>query len=222
MATAPVSAAEGQNLAVTDSRFVNNQIGILSGGRGGSLRISGCDFDGNGASWDGQATHAVLAGSLDVLRVEHSSFRRARGGDHILSAARRTELVDNWLTDEGGRMSGPLVRVAGGALAFTGNTVDLDRGAAGRAGAVLLSGDAGTIAVRGNTLREPDGTVPLLRNWTGQTATEDANTVPRNASAVSESGAYYHRLRAKMAALRTRVHELLVLMRHIAMTLVRA
>lgn len=120
---------EGQDLTVTDSRFVNNQVGILAGGRGGSLRISGCDFDGNGVSWDGQATHAVLAGSLDLLRIQGSSFRGARGGDQIASHARRAELVDNELVDEGGRMSGPLPRVDGGALVFEHNTVDLPRGA---------------------------------------------------------------------------------------------
>lgn len=214
--------AEGRDLVVTDSRFINNQIGILAGGQGGSLRISGCDFDGNGVSWDGQATHAVVAGSLDLLRIEHSSFRGARGGDHIASRARRTELDDNRLADEGGAMSGPLVSVVGGVLSFAHNTVDLSPGAAERPGAVLVSGDASAITVNGNTLHEPYGSVPLVRNWTGLTATEDANRVPHDSAAVSDRGAFYHRLRSRMAALRSHMHDVMVLVRHLAGQLMRA
>ena len=214
--------AEGRDLVVTDSRFINNQVGILAGGQGGSLVVSGCEFDGNGVSWDGQATHAVLAGSLDLLRIEGSSFRGARGGDHIASRARRTELVDNRLADEGGRMSGPLISVAGGALVFEHNTVDLAPGAAERAGAVLFTGKASAVAVHRNTLLEPDGTVPLVRNWTGVSAAEDANRVPRDVPAVSERGAFYHGLRSRFATLRSHVHDFLGLVRHLAGQLMRA
>ncbi len=211
--------AEGRDLTVTNSRFVNNQIGILAGRRGGSLHISSCDFDGNGATPDGQPAHAVSAGALDLLRIEGSSFRNARGGDHIASVAGRTELLDNRLTDEGGHMSGALIWVAGGALVFERNTVNLTVGAAGRPGAVLVAGAASSIAVRANTLHAPDATVPLVRNWTGVTATEDANTIPGNQPAVSESNAYYHRFRSSMAALRTQARDMAALAWHLTKAL---
>ena len=206
--------AEGRDLTVLDSRFVNDQIGILAGGSGGFLKIAGTRFTGNGASFDGRPTHAVLAGALDLLRIEHSDFQQARGGDHVVSDARRTELVADHFADAGGHMSGPLVWVNGGALLLEGSTVDLAGGAADRPGAVLVTGDADTLTVRGNTLAEPDGHVPLLRNWSGADAIADANTVPPNVDAVSDSGATYHRLRSRIAGLRALAHDLARTVRH--------
>jgi hypothetical protein len=206
--------AEGGDLTVEDSRFINNQVGILAGGPGGSLRIAGCTFDANGVSLEGRPTHSVSAGTLTLLRIEHSTFRQARGGDHITSAALATELVGNRLTDEGGAMTGPLVSVQGGVLTLDGNTVELAAGSADRPGAVLVAGDASSIQVRGNTLVEPQGNVPLLRNWTGLDVSEAANTAPANAVAVSDSGATYHRLRARLAMWRNQAHAIVASARH--------
>jgi hypothetical protein len=206
--------AEGSDLTVEDSRFVNNQVGILAGGPGGSLRISGCDFSANGVSPDERANHSVSAGMLTLLRIDHSSFQQARGGDHIVSAALATELVGNRLTDEGGAMTGPLVSVQGGALTLDGNTVELAAGSPDRPGAVLVTGEASSIQVHGNTLVEPQGNVPLLRNWTGLAVSEAANTAPANVLAVSNSAATYHRLRARLAMWRNRVRAIVASARH--------
>jgi hypothetical protein len=206
--------AEGANLTVENSRFINNQFGILAGGPGGSLRISGCIFSANGVSLDGLPTHGISAGRLDLLRIEHSTFTQARGGDHISSSALTTELVGNRFVDEGGAMTGPLVSMAGGAVTLDGNSVELASGAADRPGVVLVSGKASGIRVLGNTLVEPRGDVPLLRNWTGVDAAESGNTVPSNAVAVSDDGAAYHRLRARVAILREEVHAALGGVRH--------
>jgi hypothetical protein len=58
-----------------------------------------------------------------------------------------------------------------------------------------------SITVSGNTLAEPSGHVPLLRNWSGTEATASGNTVPANAEAVSDSGSGYHVLRARIVSL---------------------
>jgi hypothetical protein len=205
--------AEGRDLTVEDSRFVNNQIGILAGGPGGSLFIDGCSFSANGVSLDGRPTHGVLAGELDLLRIEHSSFTDARGGDHIASAARRTELLDNHLADQGGGMTGALVTVSGGMLNLDGNTIELTAAATDRPGAVLVTGDAGGISVQGNILIEAGGDVPMLRNWTSLPASESANTVPADVQAVSDRGAVYHRLRARLALLSRQAHAALAVVR---------
>lgn len=213
--------AEGGNLTVEDSRFINNQVGILAGGPGGILRIAGCVFSANGVSLAGNPTHAVMAGRLDLLRIDHSTFQRARGGDHIASAALETELMDNRLIDEGGAMTGPLVSVSGGQVTLDGNVVELAAGSAGRPGAMLITGEARGIVVRGNRLIEPGGSVPLVRNWTGVSASEDANIVPPNAVAVSDDGAAYHRLRARMAKFRDQAHVILGSARHQVAALAR-
>lgn len=195
--------AEGQGLSVIDSRFDNNQVGILASGTAGTLRIAGSTFTANGASAEGRPNQAVLCGGIDLLRIENSGFEHARGGGHIASSARRTELAGNRLTDEGGRMSGPLVSVSGGALLLDGNTVSLSATAASRPGAVLVTGAVSELTVRGNTLLAPDGAAPpLVRNWSSANASASANTVPSGAEAVSDSGATYHRLRAWAAVWR--------------------
>ncbi len=213
--------AEGVGLTVKDSRFVNNQVGILASRPSGALRIMDCEFDGNGTVNDGQSMHAVLAGSLDLVRIEGSSFHSARGGGHITSNAGRTELVHNQLTDEADRMSGPIVRITGGTLIFERNTVDLGPGLTVRPGAVLMTGDADSIVVRGNTLLAPDKATPLVRNWTGLTATEDTNTIAGNAAAVSEGGSWYHRMRAHLAAIRDGLHHIAALAFHMVKGIVR-
>jgi hypothetical protein len=194
---------EGRDLTVEDSRFINNEVAILAGGQGGgSLRISGSTFTNNGAGSENRPLNAVLAGPVDLLLISHSVFENARSGGHISSSARRTELIGNRLADEGGRMTGPLVSIVGGSVVLDGNTVDLAPAAADRPGGVLVFGNAEALTVRGNTLVEPAGSVPLVRNWTGVAAVEENNTVPPDAVAVSETGSTYRRLRSRLASLR--------------------
>jgi hypothetical protein len=206
--------AEGRDLTVEDSRFVNNQVAILAGGGGGSLRISGCTFTGNGAGTGGHPLAAVLAGPIGLLSVSHSVFEDARSGGHVASSALRTELLDNRLSGEGAGMTEPLVSVSGGVVVLDGNTVALPSGAADRPGAVLVLGDAEAVEVSGNTFIEPVGNVPLVRNWGGVAANANGNTVPDGVEAVSESGAAYHRLRARMATLRSSARDAAGFARH--------
>jgi hypothetical protein len=206
--------AEGSDLTVIDSRFRNNQVAILSGARGGVLRIEGCSFDGNGGNPDGPSTQGVFAGAPALLHIERSSFEHARGGGHLSSSAALTELLDNRFADEGGRMTGPLVAVAGGSLTLRGNRVELAAGAADRLGVVLVTGAADAIVAQGNTLIEREGHVPLLRDWTGASVSEAGNVVPPGTLAVSDAGSTYHRLRATLAGLRDWVSELVRWARH--------
>jgi hypothetical protein len=205
--------AEGRDLTVEDSRFVNNQVAILASG-GGSLRISGCSFSGNGAGFGDSPLPAVLAGSLDRLSISRSVFEAPRGSLHIASSALRTELTGNRLSDEGGDRTRPLVSLSGPVVVLDGNTFTLSPDSADRPGAVLVFGDAEAVAVRGNTLIEPSGNVPMVRNWGGVAAGAYGNTVPDGVEAVSESGATYHRLRSRIAALRSSAREAAGTVRH--------
>ena len=209
--------AEGRDLTVADSRFVNDQDGILAAG-GGFLHVTGCTFTRNGSS-DGPA-HAVLADGLDELRIANSVFADARGGDHISASARRSELDGNRLNDAGIDPARPLVSIAGGTVALSGNTVELSD-TPGRPGAVLVTGDVTALEVRGNTLIEPAGTVPLVRDWSGLAATMAGNHVPPGIEAVSTAGSAYHRLRAKLAELRDAARGLAGIARHDAAILAR-
>ena len=119
-------------------------------------------------------------------------------------------------------MSGALIQVNGGTLNFESNTVVLGNRATERPGAVLITGNACAIIVLGNTLRASGRHSPLVCNWSGLTATGGANTFPGGAGAVSESGAYYHRMRSQLATIRNRLHDLVGLAWHIARVLTKA
>jgi hypothetical protein len=214
--------AEGRDLTVEDSRFINNQVAILSSSSGGFLRIAHCDFTRNGNAPDERPLHAVMAGTLDLLLITDSAFGDARGGGYILSAAQRTELLADRLTDEGGGMTGPLATINSAAVTVSRTTVTLGAGAADRPGAVLVVGDVKTIAVNGNTLIEPAGGVPFVRNWTAAAVTEAGNSVPPGTEAVSDGGSAYHRLRTWLAALRADARAGAGRARHQAAELARA
>lgn len=214
--------AEGRDLTIEDCDFINNQFGILSGSRGGFLRVSNSRFTANGLSLDGRPTHAIDVGALDLLRIEHSSFGQARGGDHVHSLARRTELVADTFADDGGGMRGAMVMVLGGALTLEDDRFQIGPGAVDRPGAVLFVGDAEALTVRGNTLQEAQGHVPMLRNWTGLGAVESGNTMPPGTAAVSDDGATYHRLRSRLASWRDGALQAARLVRHLVGDVARA
>jgi hypothetical protein len=215
--------AEGGNLTVDHVSFINNQDGILAASLpAATLIVRDSTFSRNGVC-DPDCGHSIDAGQLKLLRIEHSVFQQARGGDHIRSAAQTTALVGNRLEDEGGHMTGPLVFLEGSNLTLRDNTVTLASGAAHRPGVVLATGDAAMLVVRGNTLHAAAGQdVPLLRNWTGSTVQAAENTVPPGTAAVSDAGSAYHRLRARLAALRDVLHAIAGKAKHaVAMVLHR-
>lgn len=195
--------AEGHNLTVDHVRFVNNQDGILAASEPGSTIIVRDSVFSRNGDCDIRCGHGIDVGRMKLLRVEHSVFQQARGGDHVYTLAQATELIDNQLDDAGRKMAGPLVFVNGGALTLQDNVVTLGPDSRERPGAVLVVGSATAIVVRGNTLHESQGRrVPLLRNWTGRTALASDNTVPADTVAVSDAGSIYHRLRSRLAAFR--------------------
>ena len=214
--------ADGRDLTVRDSRFVNTQMGILGASPGGGfLKVIGCAFSEVGGSLTGRINTAVRATGYDLVRIERSSFTQARGGGDVSVEGARLELVGDTLADEGGHMAGPMVLAQGGALLLEGNTVDLAAGAAARPGVVLAVGEPTAIAVRGNTLRDAGaGATPLLRNWTGQDVAERDNIVPPGGVAVTDAGIAWHRLRAAAAEVRDTLHDLYRRARHIAAVVV--
>jgi len=215
---------EGGDLTVQDSRFRNTQMGILAASpHGGALRVAGCQFNEVGESLTGRSNAAVRASGFDLVRIEHSVFEHARGGADISVDGARVELVADRFSDEGGRMTGPMVSIAGGALLLEGTTVDLAAGAAARPGVVLVTGDDATaLAVRGNTLRDAGtAATPLVRNWTSQDAVESNNTVPAGSEAVTDAGLTWHRARAAAADVRDTLFALAREARHLAGTVLR-
>jgi Right handed beta helix region len=92
--------AEGAGLTVRNSRFENNENGILSSiGVGGKILIENSVFDGNG-SCEGSCAHGIYINSADQLTVRRSTFINTHSGHHIKSRA-KNNLIDAVIVDDG-------------------------------------------------------------------------------------------------------------------------
>lgn len=117
---------EGGLLAVRNSQFHNNQMGILTHNKRKSwLVIENSTFQQNGdcPSFCG---HGVYAGSISGLRITGSTFRFHKFGHHIKSRALRSEIIGN--------------RIIDGAIGTASFAIDIPNG--------------GTVLIRGNVLEK--------------------------------------------------------------------
>ncbi len=91
--------AEGGNLTIENTRFLENENGILTGSTpAAAIHIRDSLFFGNGRC-DPICAHAVYAGQIGLLRIERTRFLDTRAGHHIKSRATRTEIVDSDIAD---------------------------------------------------------------------------------------------------------------------------
>jgi hypothetical protein len=114
--------AEGRNLTVENSRFINNEDGILATASPDSvITIVNSAFIGNGMS-DKSVAHGIYIGHIALLRVVGSTFVGTKVGHHVKSRALRTELSDNTIEDTTEGTASYLVDVPnGGSLVMRRN-----------------------------------------------------------------------------------------------------
>lgn len=117
--------AEGHNLTVEHSRFIDNENGILGAMiAGGTFRILDSEFRGNGKC-DPQCAHGIYVGAIDRLDIERSRFIDQHVGHHIKSRALHTVLINNYIADGPDGNSSYLVDISnGGDLLMQGNTLE--------------------------------------------------------------------------------------------------
>jgi hypothetical protein len=164
--------AEGANLTVERSRFLNNENGILAGGDSNSiLRISDSEFIGNGACI-GACAHGIYAGAaIFMLQVERCTFRRTRVGHHVKSRA-LTTIVRNSVLEDGpdGTASYSIDVPDGGNVLIEGNAMEKGPHSDNRETAISIGAEgaanpAGIVVVRRNTFRNAfPGRVAFVRN----------------------------------------------------------
>lgn len=114
--------AEGRNLTVEHSRFIDNENGILANPNPGStIRIVDSEFRGNGKC-DEACAHGIYINAIDRLEIEHSRFIDQHVGHHIKSRALSTVLIDNDIADGPNGNSSYLVDIPnGGDVLIQGN-----------------------------------------------------------------------------------------------------
>lgn len=119
--------AQGGNLTVEDTRFINNQMGILAGGNPQAvIRVVHSSFIGNGACTGNDcAAHAIYVGPLAELDVEQTRFLGTQNGHNIQSRAAMTRVINCDIQDgPDGTSSYQISIPVGGSLIAEGNTLE--------------------------------------------------------------------------------------------------
>jgi hypothetical protein len=148
--------AEGAALLVENTRFVDNENGILGANDPKvSIRVIDSVFIGNGQCRP-DCAHGIYAGHSASLRVERSKFFRQNEGHHIKSRAAVTEIVECRIAD------GPLGTASALIDIPNGGTVLIERNemlkgpmASNKANAIMISAEGednpkGPIVIRDN------------------------------------------------------------------------
>ena len=146
--------------------FTDNENGVIAVDGEATLEIENSEFGDNG---DGSgATHTLLVGSIQSLKVSGSYFHHARRGSLLSSRARDNLLVSNRFTDESGGQSGEeLAFPAGGVVGLIGNIIE--QSATTTSPAIISFGADGYTApvnalyLASNTIVDdkPEGGIPL-------------------------------------------------------------
>lgn len=123
--------AQGGNLTVEHSTFLENQMGMLvTGSLTSTIIVRDSLFARNGTCYpqcpDHVYMHALYVGrAIALLRVERSEFTEQHDGNYIKSRALRSEIVDNLIHDGESGTGSYLIDIPdGGALIASRNRLE--------------------------------------------------------------------------------------------------
>ena len=165
--------AEGRNLTVRNSRFYDNENGILGGSvEGSTVLIESSVFERNGKC-AGNCAHGLYLGGIDRLKVVDSVFREQRVGHHIKSGARALEVLGSTIEDGPQGTASYLVDVtSGGEVVIADNVMQKGPKAENWGTAIHIAGegatpDAPAYRISGNRFRSDNpNEVAFVRNRT--------------------------------------------------------
>jgi nitrous oxidase accessory protein NosD len=185
--------AEGANLTVEDSRFLDNENGILAGANPAStIEIRNSTFRGNG-NCIAACAHGIYAGHIALLRVENSQFEKQHVGHHIKSRAARTEIIHNRVQDGPEGSSSYLVDLPnGGSAVISGNVFEKGPNSSNKRTAIAIGAEketnpAGDILIEDNSFTNNSGVATVfVRNYTGRAIALVKNRLPGNVTPIME------------------------------------
>jgi len=191
--------AEGRGIVVENSRFINNQVGLLAADMpDGSIVIRDSEFIDNGACNARTCVGALLTGAAMRLEVTHSHFTDTRGGHQIVSAADAMVMTDNTVEDGPQGSSSYLVLHAGpGSVLLQGNTLEKGPNTTNRRAAVLLDaprGDQGSLVFRANRfINDTGSSASFIVNWTSGNPVLEGNKLAAGDTELTSWGLWRHR-----------------------------
>ncbi len=156
---------QGGNLTVVNSRFLDNEDGILAAEKPtAAIRVIGSEFVGNGkCSGRGGCAHGIYVGSVASLDVENSRFLDTHAGHNIKSNAASTTVLNCEIEDGPNGTSSYQIDVPnGGTVRIEGNKLEKGPHAQNYATAIMI-GEGGVthpsdgLIIRNNTLINDTG-----------------------------------------------------------------
>jgi hypothetical protein len=175
--------AEGVNLRIEHSRFINNENGILANpSPKGTIFIIDSEFSRNGKC-EPDCAHGIYINDVALLHVERSKFTETKTAHNIKSRAQRTELIGNEITDGDKGTSSYLVELPnGGSLVMTNNIMEKGANTSNHGTAVSIGAEGVThrtaeLTISGNKFtNDQDRETVFIRNMTATEAVLSGNT----------------------------------------------
>jgi hypothetical protein len=175
--------AEGTNLTIADSSFVDNQEGILAGDNlRSTIIVRNSQFERNGSCVSACA-HGIYANHIARLVVSHSRFLETRAAHHIKSRALRTEITDNRIEDGPNGTSSYLVDIPnGGSLILANNVMEKGPQNQNHSAAVVI-GEEGVsqpteqLTITKNTFSDDGPPTSFVKNLTATQARLTGNVL---------------------------------------------
>jgi hypothetical protein len=170
--------AEGRDLTVRNSRFFDNENGILAAAvEGSTVLIEGSAFERNGKC-AANCAHGVYVNGIARLKIVDSVFREQRQGHHIKSAASALEVSGSTIEDgPDGTASYLIDVVSGGDVVIAGNVMHKGPQAENRSAAINIAGEGAAVyRISDNRFRSDNPhEVAFVRNWSMVPAALEGN-----------------------------------------------
>lgn len=186
---------EGQNLTVSNSKFMSSQAGILtSTSSRGTLTVTGSTFDRVGACVKSSAcAHGIYANGLDALIVSGSTFNGIRAGHAVKSRAKSTTVTGSTFNDGSTGTASYHIDASNGGNVLIQNNSFTKGPKTGNRGAFIALGHEGTrlptdsLVVTGNKVRSSvtSGTPYFVSNRTSVPVTLGGNSFSGRVSEVA-------------------------------------
>lgn len=190
--------AEGANLTIEQTRFINDQDGILANDVPGStIRILDSRFEDNGRC-NPTCAHGATIGHVALLQIERTTFTHTLGGDHVKSSAQRTELIDDDIEDGPKGTSNYLVEIYDAtSLVMRNDTLEKGPLSTNLRAAVMLSdrdksAPAEWIISHNHLTNDTGRPTIFIANWSGVDPTLDANSFAGEVTEASSQGYLFH------------------------------
>jgi len=176
--------AEGAVLTVENSRFIDNEDGILAGDNPlSTIIVRKSLFKGNG-NCIAACAHGIYANHIALLRVENSQFEEQHVGHHIKSRAARTEIIGNSVQDGPNGSASYLVDLPnGGTAIISGNRFEKGPHSDNKNVAISIGAEGaraenppGDITIKDNNFVNDTGvSTAFVKNYTNTPINLEAN-----------------------------------------------